>query len=129
MITNNLPLDGCEICGSNRSLDRHHIEPTGMGGTRNPAILGEANLITLCADCHRKIHDAVWNLSRSAVGIRVVDPATGEQVMRRLAYPDVDVPALLQRLNLAEASYPSSWSPSPILPMSSWWRPTTTPVP
>ena len=68
IITNDMMLDGCEICGSNRNLDRHHIQPKGMGGTRNPAILSDANLITLCRDCHRKIHDAVWSLSRSAQG-------------------------------------------------------------
>ena len=129
MIANNLLLDGCEICGSNRNLDRHHIELKGMGGTSNPAILSDANLITLCRDCHRKIHDAVWSLSRSAEGIRVVDPATGEQVMRRRANPDVDVPGLLQLLNLAEASYSQLFVAIPYFTDEQLGRPTVTPAP
>ena len=75
-----------------------------MGGTRNPAILDEANLITLCRNCHRKLHEATWELFRKPEGIRVVETKTGRQIMRRLSNPGLDVPALLGLLNLAEDS-------------------------
>jgi 5-methylcytosine-specific restriction endonuclease McrA len=39
-------------CGSARFLDVHHIVPREHGGTNAPE-----NLITLCAACHRMIHD------------------------------------------------------------------------
>ncbi len=39
-------------CGSARFLDVHHIVPREHGGTNDPE-----NLITLCAACHRMIHD------------------------------------------------------------------------
>ena len=40
-----------------------------MGGTRNPAILSDANLITLCRYRHRKLHDA----ARSIYGERSME--------------------------------------------------------
>ncbi len=94
----------CEICGSTRGLDRHHVVPRRMGGTREPAVHNEANLMTLCRSCHRNLHEGRWLLCRSPEGIRVVDSNTGEQVMRRLHDPDLDVPSLFQLLNLAEDS-------------------------
>jgi len=64
----------------------------------------EANLITLCRSCHRKIHEGPWELIRSPEGIRVIDRKTGEQVMRRLYNQDFDVSSLFQLLNLTEES-------------------------
>ena len=94
----------CEICATVRGLDRHHVVPRRMGGTKDPAIHDEANLMTLCRSCHRNIHEGRWKLLRSAEGIRVIDPDSGEQVMRRLHNPDLDVPSLFQLLNLADDS-------------------------
>lgn len=43
----------CQICGKkNTRLEVHHIIFRSQGGTDD-----ENNLITLCADCHRGIHD------------------------------------------------------------------------
>ena len=97
-------LQNCEICGVNRNLDRHHVIPKGMGGSRDPVVNDPSNLITICRQCHRNIHEGRWELVRSPEGIRILDRATGEQVMRRLYNADLDVPALFQFLNLAEES-------------------------
>ncbi len=94
----------CEICGTIRNLDRHHVIPKRMGGSQNPTVHDEGNLITLCRGCHRNIHEGRWELIRSQEGIRVVDKNTGELVMRRLYNPDLDIPSLFQLLNLAEDS-------------------------
>jgi len=43
----------CEVCGA-RSVDVHHIEPKGMGGSKTKDFIG--NLIALDRDCHNKAH-------------------------------------------------------------------------
>ena len=58
-----LELDGnrCQICGAQESLEVHHIESLGMGGSEE---LDTAdNMITLCAGCHRVIHAGVRRVS------------------------------------------------------------------
>ena len=83
----------CEICGSVHGLDSHHVKPRRMGGTKDPAVHDESNLMTLCRGCHRNIHDGRWNPVRSPEGISVVDPHSGEQIMRRLQNPGLHVPS------------------------------------
>jgi hypothetical protein len=39
-------------CGRTRFLEVHHLKPRSRGGTNDPA-----NLITLCAACHRLWHE------------------------------------------------------------------------
>ena len=75
-----------------------------MGGTKDPAVHDESNLMTLCRSCHRNLHEGRWQLNRSPEGVRVIDINTGEEVMRRFDNPGVDIPALFQILNLAESS-------------------------
>jgi hypothetical protein len=41
-------------CGGAHFLDVHHVKARANGGTNDPD-----NLITLCAACHRMIHDRV----------------------------------------------------------------------
>ena len=94
----------CEICGAVRDLDRHHVIPRRMGGTKDPAVHDESNLMTLCRGCHRNIHEGRWKLIRSPEGISVVDPHSGEQIMRRLQNPGLDVPSLFQLLNMTDDS-------------------------
>ena len=43
----------CERCAERNATDIHHRRPRGMGGTRHPEIHSPANLLHLCADCHR----------------------------------------------------------------------------
>ena len=77
-------------------------EGIGIGGSRDPEIHAESNLLTLCRDCHRKVHQGPWELEHSGEGIRVLDRNTGEQVMRRLYGTELDVPGLFEQLNQVE---------------------------
>lgn len=97
-------MTNCEVCGATRNLDRHHIIPKRMGGSRNSEIHVESNLITLCRRCHRTVHEGNWNLIRSGQGIQVMDKHTGLQVMRRFFTPEFDVPSLFELLNQVEGS-------------------------
>jgi 5-methylcytosine-specific restriction endonuclease McrA len=45
-------------CSHNRFLDIHHLVPRREGGTHDPA-----NLVTLCASCHRLWHEKGGDLS------------------------------------------------------------------
>ena len=91
----------CEICGAIHGLDQHHLHPKRMGGSRNPDVLDDTNLVTLCRTCHNKIHRGQWELRRSESGIQVID-RNGEQVMRRHYNPQLDPSDLFQLLNLVE---------------------------
>ncbi len=42
----------CQLCGSLSGLEVHHIQRRSQSGEDS-----EDNLITLCSDCHRAIHD------------------------------------------------------------------------
>lgn len=45
----------CEYCGKkNCWTNKHHIKSKGSGGDD-----AEENLIELCGDCHRKVHDGI----------------------------------------------------------------------
>ena len=41
----------CQTCGSREGLEVHHIEPRSQLGHDT-----EENLITLCHNCHREVH-------------------------------------------------------------------------
>ncbi len=94
----------CEICGAIYNLDRHHVIPRRMGGSKDPTVHSESNLMTLCRGCHRNFHNGVWDLVRSPEGFWVLDKHTGDLVMRRLNNPDLDPSSMLQRLNSAEVA-------------------------
>ena len=44
----------CEVCGS-KSVDIHHIEPRGMGGSKTKDVI--TNLQALCRACHIEMGD------------------------------------------------------------------------
>lgn len=46
----------CQLCGTGgeNRLQIHHIEYRSQGGTHDPA-----NLVTLCHQCHEKVHRGV----------------------------------------------------------------------
>src|SRR2546428_11533103 len=94
----------CEVCGRPRNLDRHHVVPRGMGGSRNPGVLGEDNLITLCRRCHQNIHGGGGQLDRSPQLLRVVDRRTDQEVMRRRYDPDFDPATFFHLLNVVDGS-------------------------
>lgn len=52
--------DYCVACGNKENLHQHHLVPKSHGGSND-----ETNLITLCGECHAKIHGnrSKWNSS------------------------------------------------------------------
>ena len=94
----------CTICGTKRDLDRHHVTPRGMGGSKNPTVLADNNLMTLCRTCHRNIHEGAWTLEHSPSLVRVVDRRNGTEIMRRYRDPNFDAGRFLGALNLMESS-------------------------
>jgi len=94
----------CEICGTNRNLDQHHVESRGMGGSKNLAVHADANIITLCRTCHQRIHEGGWELHRSQDLLRVVDRRTGQEVMRRASAHGFDPSVLFNLLNIMDRS-------------------------
>ncbi len=53
--------DYCQICGrGGETLCSHHLKSKGSGGTDD-----EDNMITVCANCHGKIHNG--KISREEV--------------------------------------------------------------
>jgi len=75
-----------------------------MGGSKDDAVLGEANLITLCRKCHGNLHEGGWRLERSPERLRVIDCHTGNEVMRRLQAPDFDPSTFFHLLNVVDGS-------------------------
>jgi hypothetical protein len=73
-----------------------------MGGSKDSAVEAPENKITLCRTCHRNIHDHRWELRRSDQELTVVDPESGELVMRRLFNRDFDAPSFFHQLALSE---------------------------
>src|SRR2546428_9330448 len=88
----------------NRTLDRHHVRSRGMGGSKDPTIHSEENLITLCRRCHQNIHEGGWQLECSSQLLRVVDRRTGQEVMRRRYDPDFDPATFFHLLNVVDGS-------------------------
>jgi HNH endonuclease len=105
----------CQICGRGADIDRHHVIPRGMGGSKNPAVLSEENLISLCRTCHRNIHEGGWSLERSPDGLRVVNSRTGSEVMRRRYDSSFDASAFLALMDRLESSLSQALSVIPYL--------------
>src|SRR3989304_9628664 len=96
------PDSHCEICGTSRSLEVHHIEPKRMGGSRRPEIEAPSNKAILCRSCHTEITEQRWRLERTDGQLVVTKPPTGEVVARRLFNRDFSAPQYFQDLNLLE---------------------------
>ncbi len=92
----------CEICGTSRNLEVHHIEPRRMGGSRRPEIESPANKAILCRRCHTEITEQRWRLERSERQLLVTDVPTDAVVARRLFDPSFSPPEYFQELNLLE---------------------------
>jgi hypothetical protein len=92
----------CSICSGRRELDRHHIIPKRMGGTRDNEVHAESNLLVLCRRCHRNIHEGGWLVSRTKTELKVTDKRTGVEVMRRLDQPGFNASAFLAGLGQIE---------------------------
>lgn len=46
----------CATCGSRSAIEQHHIIPLAAGGTED-----YFNLISLCHDCHMKLHHTIYD--------------------------------------------------------------------
>jgi len=93
----------CEICGTSRHLEVHHIEPRRMGGSRRPEIEAAANKAVLCRTCHTQITEQRWRLQRTETELMISDVATDGVVARRLRDPNFNPSQYFQELNLLEA--------------------------
>jgi len=98
-----LPDATCEICGTTRDLEVHHIEPRRMGGSRRPEVEAPSNKAVLCRFCHTQITEQRWRLERTEGQLVVTEVATGEVVARRLFNPEFRPSEYFQDLNLLEA--------------------------
>ncbi len=58
----------CEHCGSERVEPPHHFVRTGHLRLDLPE-----NLISLCWDCHRRVHDGERELELAIMSLRVTD--------------------------------------------------------
>ncbi len=96
------PDSTCEICGTSRNLEVHHIEPRRMGGSGRPEIEVASNKAVLCRSCHTQVTEQRWRLERSESQLTVTEPETGEVVARRLFDPDFKPSEYFQELNLLE---------------------------
>ena len=96
------PDSHCEICGTSRNLEVHHIEPRRMGGSRRPAIEAPSNKAVLCRPCHTEITEQRWRLERTDSQLVVTQVATGEVMARRLFNRGFSAPQYFQELNLVE---------------------------
>jgi hypothetical protein len=92
----------CEICGTSRNLETHHIVPRGMGGSRRPEIEASSNKATLCRPCHTQVTEQRWHLERTDHELVVTNVATGQVVARRLFNSDFRPSEYFQELNLLE---------------------------
>ena len=52
----------CQICGATENLHVHHWKPLGMGGSEEKDV--PENMITLCAECHEKVHAGKLHIER-----------------------------------------------------------------
>ena len=77
----------CQCCGAkNTRLEVHHIVYRSQGGTDDLD-----NLITLCADCHKKVHAGEVTISKKPKKLPNFKDATIMSILRSMllkAYPD-----------------------------------------
>jgi hypothetical protein len=66
----------CVLCFVRDALQTHHRRLRGMGGSKWAGINLPSNLITVCATCHKYIHDHVaWAKSEGLIVSHSADPA------------------------------------------------------
>ncbi len=92
----------CEICGTSRNLEVHHIEPRRMGGSSRPEIEDASNKAVLCRSCHTQVTEQRWRLERTESQLAVTEPETGNVVARRLFNPEFKPSEYFHELNLLE---------------------------
>jgi len=80
----------CELCGSGKNLQRHHIIPRSKGGGDNLS-----NLMTVCVDCHSKIHGRPTGSFTINEGEKIQDLTPKQisdlMVLRSVGYTNVEI--------------------------------------
>jgi len=78
----------CQVCGKDGrditergSLHVHHVESLGMGGSTERDTAD--NMITLCVDCHKKVHDYALSIVRWGEGEFEVTDREGRKIDHR----------------------------------------------
>jgi hypothetical protein len=64
--------DSCVACGAQDALHHHHLQPRIEGGLDD-----DTNLITLCEDCHGRVHGTTYKDHRKLHAI-AMDKAKAE---------------------------------------------------
>jgi len=54
----------CQVCGKSEGIEVHHIQPLGLGGSEERDVA--ANMITLCSECHGKVHTGMLHIEKYA---------------------------------------------------------------
>jgi 5-methylcytosine-specific restriction endonuclease McrA len=65
-------------CGQASDLHHHHLIPRVLGGSDD-----ETNLITLCVECHGKMHGVEWKLGLGELIKAGVERAKPKRLARR----------------------------------------------
>ena len=68
----------CQICGKDEALNAHHIRPLGMGGSEEKDVA--ENMITLCVECHGKIHVGALHIERFTADELIVTDSESRQI-------------------------------------------------
>lgn len=97
----------CTICGLNKRLEKDHVNPRAQA----PELINDpANQWIICAECHRKKTDNVWNIiayeetPEEDARVEVVEVDSGRVVWRRVIPPQgFDSSTYLNSFNQLEA--------------------------
>jgi len=68
----------CQICGKSENLHVHHIQALGMGGSEERDVA--ENMITLCAECHDKVHAGILHVEEFTPDALIVTDGESRRV-------------------------------------------------
>lgn len=96
-----MKLEFCVACNQNNSLVHHHLMPRSIGGTDD-----ETNLITLCRDCHSRIHNRKQDWADSTTLIKKGIESrrlAGFKIGRPAKLNEIDIDKMKSMLNNGES--------------------------
>ena len=105
-----MKLGFCVACGSTDDLQHHHLVTRAEGGSDD-----ESNLITLCCDCHLKLHEGIKLGGLNAKSIAAREEAKARaQALRPILdeLKDMSARGIAAELNARNVATPkgSTWS-------------------
>ena len=91
--------DYCVACTNKENLHQHHLIPSSQGGSND-----ETNLITLCGECHAKVHGnrSKWNTSELTKAALAAKKARGEPLGNFTSLATAQVNSAIIRGGLAD---------------------------